>query len=77
MKVIKSKVRAVIERVTEVEFELFGEDKRLYVFENLDEDGKTCDYWFQNWECEDVTQFIDYEDQRNIINAVQHHCKSV
>jgi hypothetical protein len=77
MKVIKSKVRAVIERVTEVEFDLFGEDKRLYVFENLDEDGKTCDYWFQNWECKDVTQFINYDDQRSIINAVQHHCKIV
>jgi hypothetical protein len=76
MKIITSTLRAVIERVTEIEINLYGENNRLYVFENLDERGVACHYWVQNWECDDITDTLDYIDHKEIKNALYEHYKS-
>ena len=73
MKVIKSELRAVIERVTEIEVNMFGEDKRLFVFENLDRDGNQCHYWVQNWECEDITDLLNSDNHTKINTGLKEH----
>ncbi len=76
MKIVNSKLRAVVERVTEIEINLHGEDKRLYVFENLNQDGIACDYWIQNWECDDITDTLDYKDCSKIMSVLHEHYKN-
>ena len=73
MKVIKSELRAVIERVTEIEVNMFGENKRLWVFENLDRDGNQCHYWVQNWECEDITDLLTNDNHTKINAGLKEH----
>jgi hypothetical protein len=76
MKIIESKLRAVVERVTEIEVYLFGEKKRLFIFQNLDQDGIPCDYWVQNWECEDITQSLNNDTHRLIKDTLFDYYKS-
>lgn len=76
MKIVNSKLRAVVERVTEIEVNLHGEDRQLYVFENLDHNGVACDYWIQNWECDDITDTLDYEDRSKIMSVLHEHYKN-
>jgi hypothetical protein len=71
MKVIKSELRAVIERVTEVQFD----GMRLFVFQKIGRDGKPCDYWVQNWECDEITQQLSYEEHKEITNFLHEHYK--
>ena len=72
MKVTKSTLRAVIERVTEIEFD----SHRLFVFENLGQDGKPCDYWVQNWECDDITDSLDRDEHEQIKHVLAQHYKN-
>lgn len=76
MKVIESSLRAVIERVTEIEIDLYGTPTRLFVFENLNKQAKTCGYRIQNWECDDITDSFNYDDQRRIMKSLQEHYSS-
>jgi hypothetical protein len=75
MKVIESTLRAVIERVTEIEIPLYGENKRLFVFENLDRKGNPCKFWIQNWECDDITDTFSLDDRMKICAALREHYK--
>lgn len=73
MKIIKSTLRAVVERVTEIELD----SMRLFVFEHLNESGKPCDYWVQNWECDDITQQLDYDEHQHITHILHDYYKSM
>ncbi len=72
MKIVTFHLRAVIERVTEIEMGL----RRLFVFENLDRDGVCCKYWVQNWECEDITDTLNSSEHKRITDALHEHYKS-
>jgi uncharacterized protein YkuJ len=76
MKIVRSTLRAIIQRITELEVDLDGEDKRLYVFEKLDEKGVACDYWVQNWECENITDTLDHDDHKEIKKALYDYYKN-
>ena len=76
MKIVKFNLRAVVERVTEIEVNMFGENTRLFVFENLDQKGVPCKYWVQNWECDDITDTLNNDNHRTIKNALYEHYKS-
>jgi hypothetical protein len=73
MKIIKSKLRAIVERSTEIEFPIDGEIRRLYVFQQLGEDGKAYGYRIQNWECDVITHTLDYEDVEKIIETINSY----
>lgn len=75
MKVIESTLRAVIERVTEIEIPLYGENKKLFVFENLAKNGHPCKFWIQNWECDDITDTFNLDDRVKISAALHEHYK--
>jgi len=75
MKIKNSILRAVVERVTEIEVNMFGENVRLFVFENLDRDGDPCKYWVQNWECEDITDILNSDNHRTIKDALSEFYK--
>lgn len=78
MKIIKSQLRAVVERCTEIEFHHEGQKKHLFVFENLDSRGVPYEQWVQNWECDDITHLFNYQDRKEITEALYEHykCKS-
>lgn len=76
MKIIDHSLRAVIERVTEIEVLLYGVNTRLYVFENLNERGIPCTYWVQNWECDDITNDIPNDTHTMIKNMLKEHYSS-
>jgi hypothetical protein len=78
MNILKSHLRAIVERVTELEFHLKGERKRLFVFEHLDYKGVPCEFWIQNWECDDITDLFNRQEQKEIQDALYEHyrCKA-
>jgi hypothetical protein len=76
MNILKSHLRAVIERCTELEFHHKGQRKRLFVFEHLDSKGVPCDFWIQNWDTDDITHLFDYQEQKEITDALYEHYRS-
>jgi hypothetical protein len=72
MKVIGSTIRAVVERVTEIELGM----RRLFVFEQIGKNGKSCDYWVQNWECDDITITLNYDEHKRIAEILHEYYKS-
>lgn len=76
MKVINTDLRAVIERVTELEWHSEGAKIRLFIFENLGRNGNPCKQWIQNWECDDVTNQFSHKEQTEIFEAVNQHWKN-
>ncbi len=72
MKIHNSTLRAVIERVTELEYD----NEMLYVFENLDKQGRPAKFWIQNWECDDITDQFNYNQQSQIAIALRDYYRS-
>ena len=76
MKVISTDLRAIVERVTELEWYSEGAKLRLFVFEQLGRDGKPCVERIQNWECDDVTNQFSSSERAEIFEAVNEHWKN-
>lgn len=72
MKIVKHTLRAVVERVTEIEYE----DMRLFVFEDLDEKGCPHNVRIQNWENFDITRKLTRGEREEIANALYEHHRS-
>lgn len=74
MKINSSTLRAIIERVTEIQY---GED-RIFVFEYLDQKGCPHDVRIQNWECSDITSQFNRQEMKEIEEALYDHyrCKA-
>jgi hypothetical protein len=74
MKICNSTLRAIIERVTEIQY---GDD-RIFVFEYLDQKGCPHDVRIQSWECLDITSRFTREQQKEIEEALYEHyrCKA-
>jgi hypothetical protein len=72
MKILETKLRAIVERVSTVEVEIKGEIRHLYVFEQLGENGNAYGYRIQNWECDNITDTLDQEDKARIMKALGH-----
>lgn len=75
MKILNSILRAVVERVTELEWHHKGARLRLWVFEHLGKEGETVDQWIQNWYTDDITDTFDREEQKEIFAAVDSYHK--
>jgi hypothetical protein len=75
MDIVKSTLRAIVERCTEVEFHYKGQRKRLFIFEHLDSKGVPCNFWIQNWECDDITDLFNYSERKEITDALYEHYK--
>ena len=71
MKIVKSTLRAIIERVTEIVYD----DHRLFIFEYLDQRGCPHSVRIQNWECDDVTSQFNRKERREIEEALYEHYK--
>jgi hypothetical protein len=71
MKIVKSTLRAIIERVTEIVYD----DYRLFVFEYLDQQGCPHSVRIQNWECDNVTSQFNRQERREIEEALYEHYK--
>lgn len=71
MKIRNSTLRAVVERVTEIVYDQY----RLFVFEYLDQKGCPHSVRIQNWECDDVTNQLTREEQKEIEEALYEHYK--
>lgn len=78
MKIVNSVLRAIIERVTHLEWHHEGEKIQIYVFEHLDEKGVPADQWIQNWYTEDVTLNFTHAERKEIYNVVEEYyrCKA-
>jgi hypothetical protein len=72
MKIHNSTLRAVVERVTELEFD----GQRLFIFENLDKQGRPAKFWIQNWECDDITDQFNYNKISQIAIALRDYYRS-
>lgn len=72
MQIVSTTLRAIIERVTELNWE----EERLFVFEQLGKDGKPCAERIQNWECDDITNQFSREEREEIFKAVNNHWKN-
>jgi hypothetical protein len=69
MKIINSTIRAIIERVTEIEY--YGIN--LFVFEYIDEKGRPHDMRIQNWECDDISKQFTDEELINIKDLLKEY----
>lgn len=81
MNVLSTDLRAIIERVTEIELELpttkgTVTHRRVYVFEQLGRDGTPCGSRIQNWECDDITNDLSSREREEIFEAVNKHWKN-
>ena len=76
MKIVNSTLRAIIERVTELEWLHKGETLQIYVFEHLDERGVAAKQWIQNWHCDDVSHIFGYEERKKITETLYEFYKS-
>ena len=76
MKIIKSTLRAIVERVTEMEWHSEGAKIRLFIFEHLGQDGTPVAQWIQNWECDDVTDRFKYAERKEIFDALKDYYKN-
>lgn len=78
MKIIGTELRAIVERVTYIQFHIEGEKRSLYVFEHLDRNGVPYKQWIQNWECDDITDSLSPTEQKEIYDALyeQFKCKA-
>ena len=70
MRILQTKLRAIVERVSTIEVEIEGQIRHLFVFEQIGENGKAYGYRIQNWECDDITHTIDWEDRERIMEAL-------
>jgi len=75
MKILNSILRAVVERVTELEWHHKGARLRLWVFEHLGREGETVDQWIQNWETDDVTDNFSRTELQEIYDVVDEYYK--
>jgi hypothetical protein len=75
MKIVNSILRAVVERVTQLEWLSEGYKVRLYVFEHLGQDGTPVEQWIQNWECDDVTSGFTREELKEIYDTLEEYYK--
>ncbi len=63
----ESKIRAIIERVTELTIDLEnGNKKTVYVFQTIGSDGRSHGGRIQNWECDNITEEFSYQEQEEI-----------
>lgn len=81
MRVLSTDLRAIVERVTELEVELSTTGgtvthRRIYVFEQLGRNGKPCGHRIQNWRTDDITDDLSVEEQKEIFEAVENHWKN-
>ena len=72
MTIIKSTLRAVVERVTQIEWN----SSHIYVFEHLDEKGVAAERWIQNWECDDITNQFTRDEKEGIYYTLIEYYKS-
>ena len=72
MKIVSTDLRAIIERVTEIEYD----GMRLFVFEYLDSRGVPHSQRIQNWECDDITKQFKYGERCDITKALYEHYRS-
>ena len=70
MRILQTKLRAIVERASTIEVEIEGQIRHLFVFEQIGENGKAYGYRIQNWECDDITHTIDWEDRVRIMKAL-------
>lgn len=75
MKVLKSTLRAIVERVTQLEWHHQGDKIRLFVFEHLDERGVPAEQWIQNWNCDDVTLNFTRTERDEIYQTLEEYYK--
>ena len=75
-KIVKSTLRAIVERVTQLEWPSEeGHKIRLYVFEYLGQDGTPVEQRIQNWECDDVTSGFTRAELKEIYDTLEDHYK--
>lgn len=77
IEVLSSRIRPIIQRITHIK-DPFDKGCRLdylYVFEDIDEDGKAYPSHIQNWECEDVTAEFSPEERDIMYAAAKNHWK--
>jgi hypothetical protein len=75
MKIIDTVLRAIIERVTELEWHSEGLRTRIWVFEYLDSKGNPHSRRVQNWECDDITDDFSSGELEEIYQVVTNHYK--
>ena len=75
MKIVNHTLRAVVERVTQLEWHHEGDKVRIYVFEHLGLDGTPAKQWVQNWECEDITNQFTRAELKEIYDTLEEHYK--
>lgn len=76
MKIVNSTLRAIVERVTELEWLHKGEKLHIYVFERLNEMGAAASQRIQNWRCEDIAHLFNYEERKEITETLYQYYKS-
>lgn len=75
MKIVNTDLRAIVERVTQLEWPHEGERLRLYVFDHLGRNGTPAGRRIQNWETDDVTDNFSRTELHEIYEAVDEYYK--
>ena len=76
MKIVNTDLRAIVERVTELEWPHEGERLRLYVFDHLGRKGSPVGRRIQNWETDDVTDNFSRTELQEIYDVVDEYHRS-
>jgi hypothetical protein len=72
MKIIDSTIRAIIERVTEINYN----NMRLFVFEYIDQKGRPHNTRIQNWECDDISKQFTNKEWEDIKYLIEDYYRS-
>jgi len=75
MKIVNTELRAVIERVSTIEFDSQNEKKCIVVFEYLDAKGNPNEYKIQNTNNEDITDRFTHQEGKKITDILCKHYK--
>ena len=76
MKIVNSTLRAIVERVTQLEWPHEGTPIQIYVFEHLDRKGVPAAQWIQNWNTDDVTLNFTPAERKEIYDVVEDYYRS-
>lgn len=75
--VIHSELKPIIQRLTKINLSKDGESQSIYVFETIGRNGESYEDKIQNWECENITDSFNQEEQKEIFNACKNYWKTV
>jgi len=76
MKILDTILRAVIERVTELEWHTEGLKTRIWVFEYLDRQGNVYSRKVQSIDCDDITSEFSQAELTEIYDTLKQYYKS-